>query len=73
MLRGLSGPAVSSLVAAGGCFLMLRLLSPGVGSTLVSLAMGLAVFSVCMFLTDRKSLTEDWVIIRRIATARGAA
>jgi len=73
MLRGLSGPAVSSLVAAGGCLLMLRLLSPSVGSTLVSLATGLAVFTVCMFLTDKKSLTEDWVIIRRIATARGAA
>lgn len=72
MLRGLVGPAISSLVAAGGCALMLRLLSPGVGSTLLSLAMGLSVFTACMFLIDRKGLTEDWHIVRQIATARAA-
>ena len=33
---------------------MLRLLSPSTGATLVSLAVGLAVFTACMFLIDRK-------------------
>lgn len=72
MLRGLVGPAVSSLVAAGVCLLMLREFAPSLGSTLVSLAVGLAAFTVCMFLIDRKGLTDDWQIVRRIATARGA-
>jgi PST family polysaccharide transporter len=71
MLRGLAGPAISSLVAASGCLLLLRLLSPSTGATLVSLALGLAVFTACMFLIDRKGLTEDWDVIRGIAMGRG--
>jgi O-antigen/teichoic acid export membrane protein len=73
MLKGLAGPAMSSLVAAGGCLLMLRLLAPSTGATLVSLAVGLAVFTACMFLIDRKGLTEDWDIIRGIAMGRGTS
>jgi O-antigen/teichoic acid export membrane protein len=66
MLRGLVGPAISSLVAAGSCLLALRLLSSGASSTLLSLAIGLAIFAACMFLIDRKSLADDWNIMRRI-------
>jgi O-antigen/teichoic acid export membrane protein len=73
MLRGMVGPAISSLVAAGVCLLMLELVSPNPGSTLISLAIGLAAFTVSMFLIDRRGLTEDWDIVRRIMTARGAA
>jgi hypothetical protein len=71
MLRGLVGPAISSLVAAGGCLLVLRLLSSSPGSTLLSLAIGLAIFTACMFLIDRKSLVDDWSIMRRIMSGHG--
>jgi O-antigen/teichoic acid export membrane protein len=66
MLRGLVGPAISSLVAAGGCLLVLRLLSAGTGSTLLGVVIGLAIFVACMFLIDRSSLADDWNIMRRI-------
>jgi O-antigen/teichoic acid export membrane protein len=72
MLRGLVGPAISGLAAAGGCLLVLRLLPSSPSSTLASLAIGLAIFAACMFLIDRKNLADDWNIIRRIVSARGA-
>jgi hypothetical protein len=73
MLRGLVGPAVSSLVAAGACLAMLRLLSPSLASTLVCLAEALAVYMACMFLIDRKGLTDDWNIARRLMKGPGSA
>jgi O-antigen/teichoic acid export membrane protein len=73
MLRGLVGPAVSSLVAVGACLAMLRLLSPSLASTLVCLAAALAVYTACMFLIDRKGLTDDWNIARRLMKGPGSA
>jgi O-antigen/teichoic acid export membrane protein len=70
MLQGLVGPAISSLVAAGSCLLVLRLLSSSAGSTLLSLAIGLAIFVACMFLIDSKSLADDWNIMRRIMSGQ---
>jgi hypothetical protein len=73
MLRGLAGPALSSLVAASGCVAMLHWLRPSLAATLVSLAAGLAVFTACMFLVDRKGLTEDWDVVRRLMRRAGGA
>ena len=73
MLRGLVGPALSSLVAAGACLLMLQWLAPSLAATLVSLAFALAVFTASMFLVDRKGLTEDWDVVRRLMRGPGAA
>jgi hypothetical protein len=73
MLRGLVGPAISSLVGASGCLLVLRLLSSSPGSTLLSLAIGLAIFTASMFLIDRKSLADDWNIMRRIMSGHTPA
>lgn len=73
MLRGLVGPAISSSVAAGGCLVLLRLLASNPSSTLLSLAIGLAIFAACMFLIDRKSLADDWNIMRRIMSGHKPA
>jgi len=73
MLRGLAGPALSSLVAAAGCLAMLQWLAPSLAATLVSLAAGLAIFTASMFLVDRKGLTEDWDAIRRLMKGAGGA
>ena len=73
MLRGLAGPALSSLVAAGACLAMLHWLTPSLAATLVSLAAGLAVFTAAMFVVDRKGLTDDWDVVRRLIRGSGAA
>jgi O-antigen/teichoic acid export membrane protein len=66
VLRGLVGPAISSLAGAAACFLMLRWFSPGVAVTTAALIVGLVVFAVGMFALDREGLKEDWEIIRRL-------
>jgi len=73
MLRGLVGPAISSLAAAGGCLLALRLSSSSLGSTLMSLTIGLAIFAACMLLVDRKGLVDDWKIMRQIMSGHKPA
>jgi hypothetical protein len=39
----------------------------------VSLAAGLAVFTASMFVVDRKGLTEDWDVVRRLMKGGGSA
>jgi O-antigen/teichoic acid export membrane protein len=73
MLRGLVGPAISSLAAAGGCLLALRLSLPSLGSTLMSLTIGFAIFAACMLLVDRKGLVDDWKIMRQIMSGHKPA
>jgi PST family polysaccharide transporter len=73
LLRGLAGPALSSLVAAGACLAMLHWLTPNLAATLVSLAAGLAVFTAAMFVVDRKGLTDDWNVVRRLMKGSNAA
>jgi hypothetical protein len=68
MLRGLIGPAVSSVVAAAVCRLILDLVSPGLWPTLLALIAGLAVFVICMIVLDRKGLKQDWDVIRRLVS-----
>jgi O-antigen/teichoic acid export membrane protein len=67
LLRGLIGPTISSLVAAGVCLLAIRANPPSTAYTLLSLAMGTVAFLVCMLIIDRKSLIEDWEAVRRLA------
>jgi O-antigen/teichoic acid export membrane protein len=64
MLRGLVGPTISSLMAAGACLAVLRTFPTSPGWTLTSLMVGLAVFAVVMLIIDRKGLVEDWQAIR---------
>jgi O-antigen/teichoic acid export membrane protein len=66
MLRGLVGPALSSIVAVLACQMVLRSFPAGDATTIVSLSVGLAAFSVCMLLIDRQGLAEDWRIVRRL-------
>ena len=71
MLRGLVGPGISSLVAAGACFAILSRLRLVSLRRSESLFAGLDVFTASMFLVDRKGLTEDWDVVRRLMKARG--
>jgi O-antigen/teichoic acid export membrane protein len=67
MVRGLIGPAISSSIAAGCCLYSTHRLAPGAGATFTSLGIGLAAFAACMFVVDRRGLTEDWTTVRDIA------
>lgn len=71
MLRGLVGPAISSGVAAITSLILLRLFSSSHALTLVSLTLGVAIFVASMFVIDRKSLRDDWNIVRQIMRAQG--
>jgi len=71
LLRGLVGPGISSLVAAGACFALLRSFTPGLVTTFGGLFAGLIVFAALMLLIDRKGLKEDWEIVSRLMKARG--
>jgi O-antigen/teichoic acid export membrane protein len=64
MLRGLVGPALSSIMAVLVCQLVLRSFPAGDGTTIVSLSVGLVTFAVCMLLIDRQGLADDWRIVR---------
>jgi O-antigen/teichoic acid export membrane protein len=69
MLRDLIGPAVSGLIAAASCRMMLDMLSLGPWPVLFALIGGFAVFVVCIIVIDRKGLEEDWDVIRRLVSA----
>jgi PST family polysaccharide transporter len=66
MLRGLVGPTISSLAAAAGCLLFLHFGAVSLGSTIISLVIGVGIFAACMLIVDRRGLTEDWETARRI-------
>jgi hypothetical protein len=66
MLRGLVGPAISSVLAAGVCLAMLRALPANPGWTLTSLIVGLGIFALSMLVLDRNGLIEDWQAIRSL-------
>jgi O-antigen/teichoic acid export membrane protein len=70
MLRGLVGPAVSSLAAAGACMTVLHTFPTGTGWTLTSVAFGFGFFALSMLLVDRKGLIEDWRAIHTLILAR---
>jgi O-antigen/teichoic acid export membrane protein len=70
LLRGLVGPAISSLVAAAACMASLQAFPASLGWTLASLFFGLGIFALCMLLVDRKGLIEDWQAIRRLVSVR---
>lgn len=67
LLRGLIGPAISSLVAGAVCLLTLNAYPPGTALTLLSLVAAIVAFLISMLIFDRKSLIEDWDAIRRLA------
>jgi hypothetical protein len=67
LLRGLTGPAISSLVAGAVCLLTLNAYPPGTALTLLSLIAAIVAFLISMLIFDRKSLIEDWDAIRRLA------
>ena len=69
MLRGLVGPAISGVAAVLVCLTVLRSLPVGHGTTIVSLAVGLASFALCMLLIDRQGLKEDLHIVRGLIKA----
>ncbi len=70
MLRGLVGPAISSLFGVVVCLFAIRSYPPSIAVTLLSLAIGALAFLVCMLVIDRKSLVEDWQAVHRLARAR---
>jgi hypothetical protein len=71
MLRGLAGPGISSLAAAGACYSVLRSFAPGIATTFGGLLVGLTVFAALMLLIDRTGLREDWEVISRLMRTRG--
>jgi PST family polysaccharide transporter len=73
MLRGLLGPAISSLIAAAICFLVLRMYPPSAVLTTSSLAIGFASYVACMFLIDRAALLDDLGTMRRLLLSRSPA
>jgi len=73
MLRGLLGPAISSVIAAAICFLMLRMFPPSSVLTTASLAIGFASYVACMFLIDRAALLDDLGTMRRLLLSRSPA
>jgi len=68
MLRGLIGPGISSLVAAGLCRLLLDMLPIERWTLLPALAGGVVAFLVCMIAIDRKGLVSDLATIRRLVS-----
>jgi O-antigen/teichoic acid export membrane protein len=66
LVRDLSGPAISSLVGAVVCTLVLHLHSASTALTFISLAIGAGAFAICMITIDLKSLVEDWRTLRRV-------
>lgn len=70
MLMGLVGPAISSIVAAGLCFVALQALPESATGTLIGLFIGLVAFAACMLLIDRKGLIEDWESARNVMSKR---
>jgi hypothetical protein len=46
---------------------------PSLGSTLMSLTIGFAIFAACMLLVDRKGLVDDWKIMRQIMSGHKPA
>ena len=73
MLRGLVGPAISRVVAAAICFLMLRMFPPSAVLTTSSLAAGFASYVACMFLIDRVALLDDISTMRRLLMSGSSA
>jgi hypothetical protein len=72
MLRGLVGPAVSGLVAAG-CYLMIvDVFGANITWMCVGLAAGLLGYGLSMVLIDRRQLGEDWIVARRIISPRAS-
>ncbi len=71
LLRGLAGPAISSLVAAAACMASLRAFPANLGWTLASLVFGFGIFAVSMLLVDKRGLIEDWQAIRQLLSVRG--
>jgi O-antigen/teichoic acid export membrane protein len=64
MLKGLIGPALSSVAGMAVCLMLLRFFPAGAVTTIASLSIGLSAFAVCMLLIDRQGLREDWHIVR---------
>jgi O-antigen/teichoic acid export membrane protein len=71
MLRGLVGPAISSVIAAGVCMATLRAFPTGLAWTLVSIGVGLGIFALSMVIVDKSGLIDDWRAIRRLMSGRG--
>lgn len=70
MLRGLVGPAISSLIAAGVCLAALPAFPTNAGWMATSLLFGIGTFAVSMMTIDRKGLIEDWQAIRSVMSTR---
>jgi O-antigen/teichoic acid export membrane protein len=68
MLRGLIGPGISSLAAAGLCRLLLDMFPIERWSLPLALTGGVAAFLICMIAIDRKGLVGDLAIIRRLVS-----
>ena len=73
MLRGLIGPAISTVIAAAICYLVLRMAPPSAALTISGLAIGFASYVACMFLIDRVALLDDFSTMRRLLLSRSAA
>jgi O-antigen/teichoic acid export membrane protein len=66
MLRGLVGPAISGLVAAGFYLMIIHVFGAGITWMCVGLVGGLVAHGLSMILIDRRSLGDDWTFVRRI-------
>jgi O-antigen/teichoic acid export membrane protein len=67
LLRALVGPGVSSLFAAAVCLLAINAYPQSPALTLLSVALGVITFVICMLIFDRRSLIEDWQAVRQLA------
>jgi PST family polysaccharide transporter len=66
MLRGLVGPAISALVASGCYLAIVDVFGANITWMCIGLAGGLIAYGLSMVLIDRRQLSEDWTIARRI-------
>lgn len=71
ILRGISGPTISSGLGAIVCLWMLQKFLPGPLWTIASMLIGLLAFLACQLVIDRHELREDLVIAKRILSRRG--
>jgi hypothetical protein len=71
-LRGLVGPAVSALVASGCYLTIVNVIGANMTWMCVGLAGGLLAYGLSMVLIDRRQLSEDWTVARRIISPRAS-
>lgn len=63
-------PVLSSLVAAGSYLALIDLIPLSLLSLSTCLGIAFLAYALCMFVTDRKGLNEDWAGIRQVLSLK---